>query len=228
VLLILASRTDDAARALIERWAGAAVLLTPGDLSQSGWALGVGVGGGRAVIAGVSTPVDRITGVLTRLPWVLPHELPHVVEEDRDYVAAEMSAFLLAWLHGLACPVLNPASPECLMGPSGWPGWWLRAAAEAGLRVRSERHRVTRPATTPPDEPSTSVAVVGREAFGAADPSVLDAARRLAAATDVALLRVHFSGPSTGAAVLGADLWPDLLAPGVPEAILALFEAKKP
>ncbi len=84
------------------------------------------------------------------------------------------------------------------------------------------------PATVPSDEPHTSVVVVGRDAFGAADPLVLDAARRLAETTDVALLQVRFSGPSAGAAVLGAAPWPDLLAPGVAEAVLALFGAGKP
>lgn len=228
MLLLLAHPHDTTVPALLKRWAGTdAVLLTCAELSQVGWQLGVGTSASCAVVAGKPTPIGRITGVLTRLSGITANELPHIAAADRGYVAAEMTAFLMAWLHGLPCPVLNRPGPGCLMGPSHQPAWWLHAAANAGLSVRPIRHPIKLQAEAPaPANAATraSVTVVGQKAHGAVDPALLEAASKLAAATGVGLLQVHFSHEAAGAEVLGADLWPDLLAPGIAEAVLAHFE----
>jgi len=41
-----------------------------------------------------------------RLPAVLATDLPHILISDRDYVASEMTAFLVYWLNALGKPVL--------------------------------------------------------------------------------------------------------------------------
>jgi hypothetical protein len=226
MLLVLADPRHSSVPALLERWAGTDVaVLTCADLSQVGWQLGVGVSAGCAAVAGKRITFERITGVLNRLSGVTPHDLPHIARVDRAYVAAEMTAFLSAWLHALPCPVLNRPGPSCLMGPSYRPAWWLRAAAAAGLPVRPMRHCIKLRAEEPAlPAPRTSVTVVGQKAHGDADPALLEAACRLAAATGVGLLQVHFSHGEAGAEVLGADLSPDLLAPGIAEAVLGYFK----
>src|SRR5215469_1265296 len=109
MIVVVGSRFDSVTRDLVERWPGGqAHLLTADDLTSAGWrwwdeARSDGV----AVVAGRRVRVQSIRGVLTRRPTVLPQELVAIAEADRDYVASETTAFLVAWLSSLSCPVLN-------------------------------------------------------------------------------------------------------------------------
>ena len=109
MLLIVAQRNDLAARSLAERWRSrGAALLTARDLSMPGWKFDLPAQGPSRLIAeGRPFSSSQIAGVLTRLSAVPATELDHVAAEDRAYVSSEMTAFLLAWLSSLPCPVLN-------------------------------------------------------------------------------------------------------------------------
>ena len=117
MILILASRWDTTAHDIAAAWADRPVsIMTARDLSRAGWCLSLGVRDaaarrGCAMLEGQPIPGEELQCVLTRLPWVTEMELPEIVAPDRAYVAAEMSAFLLFWLSGLACPVLNKPTP---------------------------------------------------------------------------------------------------------------------
>lgn len=64
------------------------------------------------VIDGAACPAGRLTAVRDALGEVTPQDLPHVGTADREFVAAEMSAFLRSWLAGLDCPVTgHPLRP---------------------------------------------------------------------------------------------------------------------
>src|SRR5580658_7170092 len=95
VRVVVASRHDREAAALVARWAAdGAALLSAEDLSRPGWrfhpeAPETSV----AVIGGAVTPCREITGVLVRRPCVVAAELSHIRSADRDYLAQEMSAF---------------------------------------------------------------------------------------------------------------------------------------
>src|SRR5207248_5485047 len=117
MILIIASRFDRRAPALAARWhAHGAQVVTGTALSTAGWRYRAGAAEGAAV-AGVAVPVDAITGVLTLVPAITVDELPQIIASDREYVAAEMSAFLRAWLAALPCPVINRPTPTALAGP---------------------------------------------------------------------------------------------------------------
>jgi hypothetical protein len=135
VILVLAHAGDAIARRLAEAW-GARVV-TARDLSTRGWRH-FPVGGGRDMLglADGTVAAASLRGVHTRLGAVAPADLPHITADDREYVAAEMTAFLLSFLGGLSCPVLNRPTASSLMGP-GWhlPRW--RAAAIAVSRAGS-------------------------------------------------------------------------------------------
>src|SRR5689334_7998390 len=103
-VLVLATRDDDPARMLADHLGQGTVVVGPQDLSRPGWtytrkpSLRTGVspfGRFRA---------DGLTAVVSRISAVQPVDLTHVRTGDRDYVAAEMTAFLRAWLTGLPCP----------------------------------------------------------------------------------------------------------------------------
>ncbi len=51
------------------------------------------------------------------------------------YVSAEMTAFLLSWLSGLDCPILNRPTPNCLSGPGWRQEQWIHLAARLGIPV---------------------------------------------------------------------------------------------
>lgn len=181
------------------------------------------------MVGGRVVPTAAIGGVLTRRIRVEEWELGRIVPADRAYVAAEMTAFLLAWLADLACPVLNRPAPGCLAGPRWLPEQWALAAARLGLPVRPVRRRATRRrrpdrATSAGEAPPVTATVVGDRCLGPVDAALANAARRLAAASGAALLAVHFGGDRAGAPFLGADPWPDIAAPEVADAILAFLQ----
>src|SRR5439155_13560654 len=85
--------------------------------------------------------VDRSDVASVRHPtWVLnrmvdPPDLAWrcAAPAERDYAAAELQAFTLAWLCGLDRPVRNRPDPGCLSGPLFPPAVVAYAAARAGL-----------------------------------------------------------------------------------------------
>jgi len=209
VIVVVSSRADHAAQALCDTWAGRGVVrLRPADLSVPGWAFDPhAVAEGVAVIDGVRLPARDITGVLTRLPWVLPAELEHIRMADRAYAAAEMNAFLFAWLSALQCPMLNRPTAGCLAGPALHAVEWAEAAAQAGI-----------PTSRAPDR--ATVTVVGEQCVGCVHPLLAQRARRLAAEVHAGLLRVGFSSPGHDGRVVSADPWPDIADPAIANAIL--------
>ena len=233
MLVVLASGRDLVANALVHRWrAHDARLLTPDDLAAPDWSFDpLAPLASMAVIAGDVIPFDCISGVLTRLPGVGERPLPSIVPADRSYVAAEMTAFLHAWLAALTCPVLNHPSPACLAGPGWWPEQWLAATAGLGLPVRSLHRRatVTGGCALAPDAPAAvTTTVVGDRCFGMAPGHLERRARRLAATAGVDLLTVRFNGTRAKVAVVAADPWPDLAEPVVADAVLARLTGTRP
>jgi hypothetical protein len=212
VLLVLASASDQIAAAFTRASAGRARLVTAADLSTPGWLATVPARGAAvAAVGGEQVPSAALDGVLVRLDLVRPSELGHIVPADRAYVAAEMTAFLRYWLSLLDCPVLNPPGGACLSGP-GWPAeQWLHAAAGAGLAAR----------TATPGQPLEHVTVVGDRVLG---PAWLHAiARTLSRAAGTPLLEVTVQHGPAGAAVIGANPWPDIGEPHLAAAIWRLL-----
>jgi hypothetical protein len=220
----LASAADDVALSLPNRLSRSdVVVVTPGDLSQPGWCYLPGTCASTIVAAGEVLGSEEIAAVVTRLPWVSEFELPQIVPSDRAYVAAEMGAFLLAWLSELACPVANRPRPNCLCGPFWRHERWVAEAARAGLAVEPVRRLVS--ADGAQYLPSTcrsriSITVVGERCFGKADEQLLEQALCLARATGVETLTVHFSDTGAGMRFFTANPWPCLEDDEVASALL--------
>ncbi|AFY34784.1 hypothetical protein [Calothrix sp. PCC 7507] len=220
MLVVVASRHDKAAEALVARWAvHGASLLTCEDLSVAGWRHYLSSPqDSTAVIGGQAMALEKITGVFTRLPCIFERELLHIVPDDRAYVAAEMNAFLISWLSQLPCPVLNRPTPTYLLGPAWRAEQWIYAAAQIGIPVRPRQRQVILSPNIVPQvlpKPSATVTVVGNRCLGAVDKTLAHYARNLADAAKVDLLTVHFSGDE----FLGADLSTDTSTPEVADAI---------
>jgi hypothetical protein len=229
MLVVLASRHDQACRRLVAGWAGHASLLTCQDLSARGWRYYSGGEAGASVLGGRLAPVGEIEGVLTRLPHVDESELGNIVPGDRGYVAAEMTAFLAAWLSDLRCPVLNRPTAVCLMGPHWRREKWVLTAARLGIPVVTACRSV--PAATHDGEadlPGRSITlhVVGQRCVGHADESLRGWAVALAEAAGVGMLRARFTAAEAGPAFLDADYWVDIADPAVSEAMLGYFAGR--
>jgi len=166
---------------------------------------------------------EEIAAVITRLPWVSEFELPQIVPADRAYVAAEMGAFLVAWLSELACPMANRPSPNCLCGPFWRHERWVAEAARAGLAVEPARRSFSAEGAQylPPSCCNRiNITVVGERCFGEADEQLPEQALCLARATRVETLTVHFSDAGDGMRFFTANPWPCLDDDEVASALL--------
>jgi hypothetical protein len=222
MILLVAGKEDAQAQWLATQWASHdARLLTPEDMSQSGWSFQSGSALPWTGVAG-GQPFDEQTpliGLVNLLGQVTEEHLPHIAPEDRSYVAHEMTAFLLTWQGALTCPVLNRPRPNCLVGPSLSTEAWLLLAASHGIRVRSITTSSHTSARRKRAEGNQAITVIGNRALGG-EPELQRQALSLAHAAGVDLATFYFS---TGrrAAFLGATLRPDL---GTPEAAAALLQ----
>jgi hypothetical protein len=221
LIAVVADPADPEAAGLVERWGHAgAIMVTPDDLSRAGWVVGFPDAGPHFVAGGEIRRTAELSGVVVRLPAVLPGHLPHLRDEDRDYASAEMTAFLSYWLGALRCPVINRPSPSFLLGPAWTNAQWLGAAAALALRVRTAR--VTNGVIPAPGDLNW-VTVVGDESLGDVDWQGT-AAVALARASGVALLGVGFEGGGTTAAVAAVSIRPPITH-AVADALLAEFAA---
>jgi hypothetical protein len=225
MIVILAGQNDDDARRLALHWS--ACLVTAADLSISGWRhYPCTIQQDTAVINKHKVAVSDITGVLTRRPCIFEEELSHIVPSDRAYVAAEMTAFLLSWLAGLTCPVLNQPTPTCLSGPGWRQEQWVGLAMHLGIPVYPFRRQARCKESCAVDAPirHDTVTLVGGRPCGKADPVLVEHTQGLAAAAGVDLLSVRFSRERREPRLLSADLWPDVSSAEVADALLECFQ----
>ena len=226
MFLIIASRYDQAAHMLAERWKDQdARIVTCRDLSTAGWRFYADRPHASSMAVGKQVVHSReIEGVVTRLPWIAEDELSHIRPADRLYAAAEIGAFLVAWLSNTTFPVINRPTPSCLMGPSWGREQWIHNAARIGMRIPERR------STNLPERPSltralpcSTAAVIGDHCIGRVPSSLCDQARRLADIAGVEMLTVRFSGLDEDAEFVEAFLSADVSQPDVADSILGCF-----
>jgi hypothetical protein len=228
VIVVVGSRHDEAAREIVSRWAAHdAALLSCEDLSAAGWRhLLFDPSRSRAVVSGRVVPERDIRGVIVRRPWILEQELVHIAADDREYVAAEMNAFLVSWLSHLSCRVLNRPAGASLCGPNWRRQQWALAAGMAGMIVGPMRWEVPvadRPGAdlgTIESTKPTRLVVLGDQCIGAYDEGIGQAARRLALIAGTDLLSVELSNGGTAARFLDANPMPGIGEPAVADAVL--------
>jgi hypothetical protein len=152
-----------------------------------------------------------------------------IAPEDRAYVAQEMTAFLVAWLSALPCPVLNRPGTVCLSGPNWRPEQWAYAVAQAGVPVIPARRRVpfdSNPSAAPQYMPPVTITVVGQKCLGPKDRFLHESARRIARCARVELLAVTFAGSGKDARFASANLWPNISDPDFADAVQDHLAAK--
>lgn len=186
-------------------------------------------------------PILSIRGVVSLLPGVDAGELPHIVAGEREYIAGEMMAFLVAWLASLPCRIINRPSPLCLSGPRLHHEQWLRAAMHAGLPIHEAERRAASftqavPVSTRTGvhrEPTTgadaTIACVDGHSFaldgGCADDTTLAGVAKLAADAGAGLLTAGFVAVAGQLRFAGAAPLVDASRVDVADAMLSALGA---
>ncbi|HET9141630.1 hypothetical protein [Actinophytocola sp.] len=213
--LILAHANDLPARTLAHRWAGRAVLRTPAELCRDRWTLELDPEG----TVRTSTTGEP-AAVVSRLGVVTAADLPGVHPDDRSYAAAELTAFLMAWLDACPAPVLNRPTAGSLNGPPWHAEQWAAAAESVGLRPAPIRRRVGGPSRPEPLWHSMIYAnVVGDWCLRDVHPAVGERLCALGRLAGTPLLGAAVSGPGRDARVRDICAWPDLGVPAVADAL---------
>lgn len=232
MLIVLCSREDWAAKAFAHRFASYDVhTLTCQDLSREGWKLALRGHVGTKPEVELTAAIDRrrvganqIEGVITRIGLVDERELKHIVAGDRTYVAAEMHAFLFAFLEALSCRIINPPSPACLYGPNVRPVQWRRYARELGIPVEKDHAGVT-PGTQGCSS-EVDITVVGGRIFGSASSRVLHWSRQLARISGASYLLVRYVVHGDDSWFVGADPYPRLESEEIGRVLIEYFSEK--
>lgn len=214
MIAVLGSELDEAARGLVDAWATeGAVLVSAKDLCTRGWVFhATSPGDGSFVADGATRPTGALHGVIVRRPAVAAEELSWIAADDRQYVAAEINAFLVAWLSALSCPVLNRPTATSLCGPAWSQIYWKVAAARAGI---------TWAGSVAPDAAREVVFCRGRH-HGAATKQQISAGAKLTRISGADLLGVQFAG----AAVTAVTLLPRLAEQGARDIVLAHLQTE--
>lgn len=230
MLLILASCHDSAAQTYATRWRNIpAQVVTCADISRSGWRHTPGAPTrGQCVIRQEPLSVTQLRGVWVRLSAVTEEELPEIVPSERPYIAAEMMAFLVAWLTELSCPVCNRPTPLSLTGPAWSNERWRLEAARLGIAVpNAECHLVLGREPAEDNTPAlrrTTVTVIGDRCFGSTDCTVHEAATSLARQAGVSVVSMDFDTSSSPPHFLSATTCPRISSAPEADAVLSLFQ----
>jgi hypothetical protein len=223
MIVVVASSYDRRAIRIVENWGfDCATILSAEDLCRPGWLLRVPLGPpGAAVIGSRTVRAEQLQGILTLRPCVFPEELQDIQSAHRNYVAAELNAFLLAWLTAQTCTVINRPTPCCLAGPGWRPEQWVRAAAQMGIPAQTRR-QVPNGNAVPIAEETLEVIAIGEQCFGFDDSVLRERTLKLAKAANVDLLSVRFSADE--GSFFSANVWPSLADPAVLEAVRRRLE----
>ena len=240
VVAILAHPADVASVSLVSRWMEhVARLLTIADLSCPGWLVENRAGSAKAVVGGEPVPMRAIKGVLVRIGSIEVSELAAIAPEDREYCAAEMTAFLKWWLMGLQVPVINRPTAASLSGPGWSPPMWHLIAQRVGLSSATIRWKASHAEATYADGTDKEqvglaakdleiVTVVADHPVGLFDKVLADQAVRLAQAADAAALDVAFDTASDPPRFVWADPWVDASNPSIANALLESLVDQQP
>jgi hypothetical protein len=154
-----------------------------------------GSNGGVVLADGRALRPESIAGLVNRVAYIPTQHFARALPTDRAYAEAELSAFLLAWINGVAGRVINPPLPFALGGALLRPPALMHFAAMAGLRTGGFRARAEAHEDARPPLPATHTALVfdGRT-YGTVLPRpILAACRRFAAHTGASLMQVQFN-----------------------------------
>ena len=196
-LLLLARAADPAVETLRQLQPQRLRHVDVADLSSAGWRYVVGCpelasacAGGQVLAAG------EIAAVLCRIVAVVPQDLEHLHSEDRAFAAAEMNAFLRAWLAQFAGRRCNEPNSTSLAGPAWHAMRWRWLALRLGVPAVAASFAMPDPASSDLDAGSdpdgVTVVVIGDQVIGRTAPTLEGYSLRIAREVRSSLLALRF------------------------------------
>jgi hypothetical protein len=180
-LLLLARAEDPAVSVLTRRAPDRVAHASVADLCAPGWRYVVGSPERASARAcGRTLEARRIAAVLCRIGRVGADDMEAVHVDDREYAAAETTAFLRAWLlqfRGVRC---NEPTWMSLAGPRWHALHWSRIVTALGIPVSAEARE------------TVTAVVAGRRVFGVSEPQLTDYSLRIANAVAARSLAIRF------------------------------------
>jgi hypothetical protein len=157
-----------------------------------------GSSGGIALADGRTLRPETIEGLVNRVRYLPTQHFARAASADRAYAEAELSAFLLAWINGVAGRVINPPQPFALGGGTFALPALMHFAATAGLPTKGFRASADEHDVVPQRLPPTHAAIVfdGRTYGALLPPPLQNGCRRLAVLAGASLLQVEFNRSS--------------------------------
>lgn len=204
--LLLLARDDDSAIGAFRRAMGNRVVhASIADLSCAGWRYvsgcpeeAIACADGRVIVS------TQIAAVLCRIACVTSADLTMLHADDREYAAAEMTAFLRAWLDQFQCVRCNEPTWMSLAGPGWHPLHWTWLVSNLGMPVIGAARAVEVERMH-----CQTATVSGSEVFGVADPTLIEYSLRIARAMRARSLAIRFVNDGEWRFV-SADPRPDL------------------
>ena len=183
MIVVIGSRHDSVARSIVATLPAAA-LCSAEDLTRPGWVWTVdSPEPNRWVVDGNVIDDAHVTGVIVRRTYVYPEELIGTHPDDREYLAAESTSFLIFVLSRTGARVVNPVSNGALGEDVIPPERWMTAAADHGVDVAPLRLKATGTIEAP--AMTTTVEVAGGQTFGDAPRHLHVAVTQLAASLGI-------------------------------------------
>jgi hypothetical protein len=180
---------------------------------------GAGDSGSIELADGRTLRPEAITGLVNRVCYLPTQHFARAQTADRAYAEAELSAFLLAWINGVAGRVVNPPLPFALGGGTFPPATVAHLASMAGLPTEAWRAGAADDGDGKTLPSSThAVLLFDGRVFGPLLPrNMQEACRRLAALLGVSLLQIELrQSPELGWRFVAASGLADFRIGGKP------------
>ncbi len=197
VLLLFARAGDPAIETLRQLQPQRLRHVDVADLSSAGWRYVVGrPERATACASGEILAAGQIAAVLCRIVAVVPQDLGHLHGDDRAFAAAEMNAFLRAWLAQFAGRRGNEPNGTSLAGPAWHAMRWRWLAARLGVPAVAASFAMP---DAPPsdldarsDPDGVTVLVIGGQVVRRTDPTLERYSLRIAREVGSSLLALRF------------------------------------
>lgn len=225
ITLVVADARDETADEFVGRFSpGRAVVVSGTSLAHQEWCIDFSdFDRSYLRIDGERYAVTDIDAIVSLTPVIKPYELLGIAEEDRAYVASELTAFLTYFGNRYAGRGINKPAIGNLLGSNWRKERWYVAARSVGFLTPEHRRKVgpDKGIFAPRPVATKSITLLGNQPLKEPENAeLLAAANRLRRSAGLAYLTIRYTCGPAGYVFHEADLRPSIHDPAVAEAII--------
>lgn len=208
MIIVLANEYDNGAKQLVEYFNATigTKLLTPRSLASNGWYSEFNFENSQNtfMIDNQEYNLDKIDCILTLTQFVTKDELLFIQEEDRVYIAQEMTAFLLGWLYKLNNIVINKPTAASLLGISWRQSRWLLEISKFDIKVKARYYDSLNQLNVPFSRKTEKAYMVSDNFFGFPNNLFIKKIKKFTKKYNILLLTVEYIYNKEGTPVVYA------------------------